>query len=142
MTLPHFPHSEMTPNENLHFAMGLMAYAMAYTDGTVQPEEREKFKKIVESELRNHHESFNITDIVFKVMELRHQDRETTYTMAMHTLKVNSHYLSPTLKSCFLRLILKIAEAYPPVTTEEKALYDRFQKDIEPLHGDPVYYGS
>ena len=42
----------------------------------------------------------------------------------------------------FFNVIEKIAKAYPPITAEEKALYTRFKNDIEPLHGDPIYYSK
>lgn len=138
----NFPHSEMSPLENLHFAMGLVAYAMAYADGTVQREERQKFTAIVEAELRCKQENFSVSDIIFKLLDKRHHERESTYQMAMHQLKTNSHYLSPAMKQTFLNVANKIAKAYPPVTPEEKALYDRFENDIAPLKGDPVYYGN
>ena len=137
-----FSHSEMSPNENLHYAIGMIAYAMAYADGKVQREEKEKFHAIVEAELRCKRKSFNISDIVFSIMEKRHHDRESTYNSAMHEIRTNSHYLSPEIKATFLSVIQKIAKAYPPITAEEKALYERFVSDIEPLHGDPVYYGK
>lgn len=140
MNNQHFPQSEMSPHENLHFAIGMIAYAMAYADGAVHPEERVKFHNIVEAELRCKHESFNISDIIFKVMDKRPHDRESTYNMALHQLQTNSHYLSPELKETFLSVIRQVAKAYPPVTPEEKSLYERFEKDIAPLHGDPVYY--
>jgi hypothetical protein len=36
----------------------------------------------------------------------------------------------------------KVAEAFPPVTEGEQGLISRFKKDIEPLKGDPIYYGK
>jgi hypothetical protein len=34
----------------------------------------------------------------------------------------------------------KVAKAYKPVTIDEMSLIEKFRKDIEPIHGDPVYY--
>jgi hypothetical protein len=75
-------------------------------------------------------------------MEKDKFDTETTYQWAMKEIRTNSHYLSPGLKQTFIKVMEKIAKAYPPVTGEEKDILDRFKKDIEPIHGDPVYYDN
>ncbi len=142
MSQKHFAHSEMSPIENLHYAIGMVAYSMAIADGEVQKEEHDKIRAIVEAELQNNKQSFNVSEIIFSLMEKRHHLREDTYNMAMHQIRNNSHYLSPELKQTFFDIIEKIAKAYPPVTAEERALYERFNKDMDPLHGDPVYYSS
>lgn len=132
----------MTPIENLHYAIGEIAYAVAHADGTVQKEEREKFHSIVEAELRNKDYAFNISDIIFQIMERDKRDSKTVYDAAMHQIKVNSHYLSPKLKETFIRVMEKIAEAYPPVAPVEQEMLIQFEHDIQNLIGDPVYYGD
>lgn len=130
----------MTSLENLHYAIGQLAYAIARIDGSVQQEERKKFHNIVEAELRCHDYDFNISDIIFQIMDKDKMDTETTYNWAMKEIKLNSHYLSPHLKKTFIKVIEKIAKAYPPITEEEKNIIERFKKDIEPIIGDPVFY--
>jgi tellurite resistance protein len=41
----------MTPVENLHYAIGELAIAVALADGEIQKEERDQFHKLVETEL-------------------------------------------------------------------------------------------
>ena len=130
----------MTPLENLHLAIGEIAYAVAKIDGKVQNEERQKFHNIVAAELRTKDYDFQISDIIFQIIDKDKMDAETTYDWAMKEIKLNSHYLSPELKLTFLRIMEKIAKAYPPVSLEEKKFIERFKKDIEPINGDPVYY--
>lgn len=130
----------MTPLQNLHYAIGELAYAMACADGIVQKEERKEFHDIVAAELRCKDYDFDFSDIIFQIMEKDGQSTEVAYSMALKNIKENSHYLSPELKQTFIRVIEKIARAYPPVTPEEKSFLERFKKDIEPIHGDPVYY--
>ncbi|PBQ30508.1 hypothetical protein CNR22_01570 [Sphingobacteriaceae bacterium] len=132
----------MRPQENLHYAIGLMAYAIARADGAVQKEERQKFFDLVHAELKREHYDFDIASIIFQVMDKDQSSLEDTYHWAINQIKVNSHYLSPSLKTTFIRVMEKVAKAYPPVTVEESSLLDRFKKDIEPLHGDPVYYSK
>ncbi|MEI6020058.1 MAG: hypothetical protein WCR21_02935 [Bacteroidota bacterium] len=142
MSLKPFMHSEMSPNDSLHYAIGLIAYCMAAADGKVQLQERQKLKSIVDAELRCKDDAFEVTDIVFQMMDKKHIDRESTYNWALHEIKNNSHYLSPVIKATFLSVISKMATAFPPVTPEEKVLYEKFAAEIEPLNGDPIYYSK
>lgn len=131
----------MTPLENLHSAIGELAYAIARADGKIQKEEREKFQNIVAAELRCKDYGFNVSDIMFQILDReKFIDTDTAYEWAMKEIKINSHYLSPELKETFIRVIEKVAKAFPPVTSEESNLIERFKKDIAPLTGDPVYY--
>jgi len=132
----------LTPLENLHYAIGEMAYAMARVDGKVQLEERKKFHDIIESELKNKEYSFDISAIIFQIMDKDKQDSKTAYIWGMNQIRTNSHYLSPGLKKKFMNVIEKVAEAYPPVTREEQDLIDKFKKELEPINGDPVYYNQ
>lgn len=130
----------MNPVENLHYAIGQLAFAVAFTDGKIQKEEREKFQEIVAEELSHKDHGFDVSDIVFQIMGKDKMDSNTTYDWAMKEIKANSHYLSPELKQKFIKVMEKVASAYPPITTDESSIITRFKKDIEPIHGDPVYY--
>ena len=131
----------MRPLQNLHSAIGELAYAIARADGTIQKEERQKFHDIVAAELRCKDYDFDISDIIFQILDKdKYIDSQTSYDWAMKEIRLNSHYLSPQLKETFIKVMEKVAKAYPPVTNEEKEILERFKKDIEPLKGDPVYY--
>lgn len=130
----------MTPTENLHYAIGEMAYAIARADGAVQKEERQKFHDIVAAELRMKDQGFNISDIIFKIMDKDKTSTKDAYNWAMGQIRVNSHYLSPQLKETFIKVIEKVAKAYAPVTIDETDIIEKFKKDIAPLKGDPIYY--
>lgn len=131
----------MTPLQSLHNAIGELAYAIARADGTVQKEERQKFHAIVSAELRCKDYDFDISDIIFQILEKdKVIDSATAYEWAMKEIKLNSHYLSPELKQTFINVIEKVAKAFPPVTEEEKSVLAKFRNDIEPLIGDPIFY--
>ncbi len=133
----------MTPEQNLHNAIGQLAYAIAKADGAIQKEETKKFHAIVEAELRCKDYDFDVSDIIFQVLEKdKFIDSNTAYDWAMKEIKLNSHYLSPSLKETFIKVIEKVAKAFPPVTAEEQKLVERFKMDIAPIHGDPVYYNK
>ncbi len=55
----------MSPIENLHYAIGELAYAVASADGAVQEEERQKFHDIVKAELSKNEYTFDVSDIIF-----------------------------------------------------------------------------
>lgn len=132
----------MTPLENLHSAIGQLAYAIANADGKVHQEERKRFHSIVEAELRCKDHDFDVSAIIFQIIDKDKMDSETTYKWAMDEIKLNSHYLSPQLKETFIKVIEKIAKAYPPVCLSEQVMINRFKKDIEKIHGDPIFYES
>jgi uncharacterized tellurite resistance protein B-like protein len=130
----------MNPLENLHYAIGQLAFAVAFTDGKIQKQESENFHKIVAEELKNKSYDFDVSDIIFQVMEKDKMDSKTVYDWAMKEIKTNGHYLSPQLKEKFIAVMQKIAAAFPPVTNEESDLINKFKKDIETINGDPAYY--
>ncbi|MGZ3904614.1 MAG: hypothetical protein ACXVC6_13015, partial [Bacteroidia bacterium] len=79
----------MTPTENLHYAIGELAYAMARVDGKVQKEERQKFHDIVAAELRCKDYSFDFSDIIFQILDKDKQPIEDVYKWAIKHIKTN-----------------------------------------------------
>jgi uncharacterized tellurite resistance protein B-like protein len=130
----------MTPTENLHYAIGELAYAIASADGKVQQEEKKRFHDIIVELFRGNEYDMDVSEIIFKIMEKEKTPTKDAYNWAVKQIKLNSHYLSPDLKETFIKVVQKVAEAYPPVTREEKELIERFHHDIHDLKGDPIYY--
>lgn len=131
----------MTSLESLHYAIGQLAYAIARADGAIQEEERKIFHEIVTAELSNKDYDFNVSDIIFQILEKdKYTDIQTSYDVAMKEIRLNSHYLSPKLKETFIRVLEMIAESFPPVTSGELDILNKFKKDIAPLKGDPIFY--
>ncbi len=132
----------MTPTENLYYALGEMAYAIAMADGRIQNDEAKKFHSILESELKVDVDSLSVADIIFHIMEKDHVDAETAYTNAINQMKLNSQYLSAQMKLSFLHVAEKVAKAFPPPLRSEKNMIVRFRKDISEIEGDPVFTGE
>jgi uncharacterized tellurite resistance protein B-like protein len=133
--------NKMSPIENLHYAIGELAYSVAKADGQVQPAERKKFRDMVVEELEKDNYGCNVAHIIFQIMDKDEATMPDSYHWALKTLKTNSHYLTDGLKERFICVMEKVASAYPPVTVEEEALMVRFRKDIAPLKGDPDLIG-
>ena len=132
----------MTSIQNLYYAIGELAYAIAISDGIIQQKEREKFYAIVEAELRCKKYDFDIAKIIFQIMSKDKINSEDSYNRAMQQIRLNSHYLSPELKKTFIAVIEKVARAFKPVTLEEFEMIVRFKNEIKLINGDPVYYNS
>ncbi|HLP12369.1 MAG TPA: hypothetical protein VK177_10595 [Flavobacteriales bacterium] len=137
----HLKPYTMSPLENLHYALGQLAYAVACADGVVQKEERHRFQDLVAAELRCKEYGFEIADIIFKIRDKdKTNDVKTTYDIAMKEIRLNSDYLSPELKRTFIRTMEKVARAYLPITHEEWSIIEKFKTEIESVHGDPNIY--
>jgi uncharacterized tellurite resistance protein B-like protein len=130
----------MTPTENLHYAISQLAYAVAYADGKTQNEERIKFHNLVASELRAKDYNFDISDIIFMIMDQGQKSIKNCYNCAITQIRLNSNYLSPRLKNDFIRVIGHVANAYPAITAEEREILEKFNTEISVIQGDPVYY--
>ena len=130
----------MKPKESLHYALGLLAYAIARADGEIRKEERQCFADIVAAELRKHNEDFNVSDIIFQVLDKEEfVTTKDAYDWAMNQIRTNSRYLSPELKNTFINVMEKIAKAYPPVSMDTVRLLEKFEEDMELIQNDLVH---
>jgi uncharacterized tellurite resistance protein B-like protein len=120
----------MEPIENLYYALGQLAYAIARADGNIQPEEKLALQAILAEETRDHGVDFDNAEIVFNLMERDETDALKSYEWAMNELKRNSHYFIPAIRDKFVQALERIARAYPPLVPEEKRLLERFKKEV------------
>jgi DnaJ-domain-containing protein 1 len=126
----------MTPLQNLYYATGELAYAIACADGEVQKAERQKFHDIVAEELSSEQFGFDISLIIFQVMDKTNTSSAQAYETAMEQLRSNSQYLNLALKDKFIKVMEKAAEAFPPVTMEENEFIEKLKSDLTLLHTD------
>ena len=132
----------MTPLDNLYYAIGELAYAVARADGEIQPAELDRLRSIVKEQVKRHKSGYEIAEIIFQVMQKEAAAPADAYNRAMKDVRLNSHYLSPELKEIFVAIMEEVAAAFPPVTGSEKSLIEKFRSEIAGLNGDPVYYNS
>jgi uncharacterized tellurite resistance protein B-like protein len=123
----------MTPTQNLYYALGELAYAIAKCDGTIQEEEKRILHDIVSSEIRKENVDFDYSEIIFTIMAKDHTDSETSYHWALSEIKTNRHYFNEEYKDKFVKVLCKVAEAFPPVTSQEQSLIERFKTDVSKL---------
>lgn len=133
----------MNSTQNLFYALGEFAYAIALADGKIQQQEKQALRNILIEEFKDNGKEYDFTEIVFEVLRKDEIGNiETTYNLALKELKLNSHYLSPEMKEKFVRILQKVADAFPPATLKEVAIIEKFKRDISALKGDPVYYAQ
>ena len=125
----------MEGKQNIYYALGILAFAVAKSDGTIQQEEKDKLFEIVEREI-SHSIDFEYAEIIFQLLERDQLGYENTYSWAIEELKKGRHYLSPEIKEKMVETLKQIAMSFDKVSSEESDIIIRFKKDIEKIGSD------
>lgn len=119
----------MDSQQNLYYALGILAYAIAKADGEVQKEESKMIHSIVVEEM-DHDLNFNYSEIIFDLLQKDKRSFDQVYEWAMSEFEIGKHHFTSQMKKDFIIVITKIAEAFPPNTKDEKKLISQFEKDL------------
>ena len=119
----------MNSKQHLYYALGILAYAVAKTDGAIQTEERKMISSIVKQE-SGHVMDFEYVEIIFSLLQKENYEPNKVYEWAMNAFRLGEHYFTPLMKEQFVSVIKKIAEAFPPTIEEEKNLIEKFSRNI------------
>lgn len=123
----------MTPKQSLFYALGELAYAIASADGAIQKEEKKTLHQILDKEFKNRQWDFDYSEIIFQILEKDKTNLKTAYDWSLKEIKTHSDYLNREMKEKFVNVIEKVAEAFPPITKEErKVIYD-FIRELNAL---------
>ena len=125
----------MEGKQNIYYALGILAFAIAKSDGRIQPEEKEKLFEIVNSEM-GHDIDFEYAEIIFQLLERDNPGFEKTYNWAIEELDKGRHYLSPDIKQKMVDTIEQIATSFNKISSQEEDIIKRFKKDIEHIGSD------
>lgn len=125
----------MEAKQNIYYALGILAYAIAKADGKVQLEEREKLFEIVKREA-NHSIDFQYAQIIFQILEKDKPGYRNTYHWAINELKKGRHYLSPEIKEKMIHTLKEIAMSFNLISEEEKSIINQFKIDLESIGSD------
>ncbi len=123
----------MSPRQQLCYALGELAYAVAKIDGEVVKEEREKLHKIISEDLSPVDYNFEISKIIFEMVDKQNKDAETVYNDAVKTIQCYSDSFDRDMRLVFLRTLEKIERASPPIVSAQKELLQRFRHEIKQL---------
>ncbi len=125
----------MEGKQSIYYALGILAFAVAKSDGKIHKQEKEKLLEIVKKEM-DHNIDFQYTEIIFELLERESDGYEKTYVWAIEELKKGRHYLSPEIKEKMIETIKQIAASFDNVSSEESVLIERFKKDLEIIGSD------
>jgi uncharacterized tellurite resistance protein B-like protein len=125
--------------QELYYALGELCYAIAKADGVIQKEEKDRLHSILETEFRGRRGGFETTEIIFQILQREGMDSKTAYDWAIREIKLNSQYVSETLKKHFISVINNVATSFPPGSIEERKLIDDFIRELNNIQGDPVF---
>lgn len=132
----------MTPIQNLYMALGEAAYAVAMADGKVQKEEQQKFEHLLKMEFSKLGLDFDYADIIFQLLKKDVMEPRTAYTWCLREMRLNSQYVSQSMKEKFVEVIKEVAAAFPPITKQERGYIDDFIYQLKSINGDPVFIGE
>ena len=125
----------MDARELPFYGLGMIAFAMASSDGRIQANERNELHNIVSEWSDNFEQDFDIAEIIFSVLKKTPpMNMKDGYENGMKQIRLGSDHLTPYLKEKFLFLINDIAHAFPPVTDDEKALLEQFEDDLNDIN--------
>lgn len=119
----------MDSKQQLYYALGLLAYAVAKADGKIQNEERQAIHDIVVAET-DHNMDFSYSEIIFSILQKEDRGFDKVYDWAMKYFEQGKHHFSPAMKEQFIRVIKQVAEAFPPTTTAENEVVRKFITEI------------
>lgn len=129
----------MTPLQNLYYALGELAYAMAKADGQVQSKEKDKLHYILQTEFGKSNSDIDTTEIIFNVLQKDAVPAEVAYERAIIQFQLCSHYISDQLKQQILNTLHSLAVAFPPLDIEEHKMLLKTFEELKKIKGDPTF---
>ena len=114
----------MEGKQNIYYALGILAFAIAKSDGKIQPEEKEKLFEIVNKEM-GHDIDFEYAEIIFQLLERDNPGFDKTYRWAIEELDKGRHYLSPEIKQKMVDTIEQIAISFNKLSSQEEDIIKR-----------------
>lgn len=116
--------------QHLYYTLGQLAYAFARTDGQLNKSEKEKLCKIFTDEVQKSEVAFDLSDIIFRIVEKEKKDFESTYNWAILSFKLGRENISQEIKKQFLYIIKKVVETFPRGDNRQQEFIKRFEKDL------------
>lgn len=120
----------MEGKQNLYYALGQIAYAVAKADGSIQNEEKQKLHDIVLEHIKLHDTEFDISEIIFHVLQKENLSFQHAYNWGIKELSKYSYYLTDDMKIDFIATVEKIAYAFDSMTIEEESVIEKFRQDL------------
>ncbi|CAG5078825.1 hypothetical protein [Parvicella tangerina] len=120
----------MTAKEHLYYGFGQVIYSLSFSDGEIQEEEKRKLEELVtEIAGENNSSVIQVTHIIFQLL-----DKEQVFTTqemladGIKNMKLGDQYFTTDQKELFLRILLEVAEAFPPAVDEELEVVSEYKR--------------
>jgi len=123
----------MEGKQRLYFALGNVAYAVAMADGKLEAQEKKKVHDIVVKETAHCAVDFDISEIIFHVLQQHHNSADSAYDWGLKAFEMSKSWLTEDLKVDFFGVLEKIARAIDGINESEQKMLDRFRKDMDEL---------
>jgi uncharacterized tellurite resistance protein B-like protein len=118
--------------ENIHRAMGSLAYAIAVADGVIQNQEKEVILKLATQEFQLSNTDSEWINAMFVQLEEKSVGLNEAYEYAIDTLEANRHDydFDNAMKARCVSFMKKIADAFGETDYKERSVIERFSADI------------
>ena len=118
--------------ENIHRAMGSLAYAIAVADGNIQATEKETILKLATKEFQLSDTDSEWINKMFTELESQGINVTDAYNYALDTLEANryDYDFDDSVKARCLSFMKKIADAFGETDLQEQSIIERFSEDI------------
>lgn len=118
--------------ENIHRAMGSLAYAIAMADGEVQPEEVDTIKRLAQKEFELSETDNEWIKKMFEQLASSKISLDDAYNYAIDVLESNryDYDFDEGMKKKCVNFMKKIADAFSEISYSEVSIIHRFEKDM------------
>jgi uncharacterized tellurite resistance protein B-like protein len=119
--------------QNIHMAMGSLAYAIAKADGQIQEQEKEIIRKLAQKEFELNDSDNEWIKNMFANLEENQITLEDAYNYALDVLEANRYDFDfdQSMKEKCVRFMERIAEEIDGVSTDEQMIIKKFKMDIK-----------
>ncbi len=120
--------------QHLFYGLGQITYAIAMSDGKVQPEEHDTLMQKIKDGIQKLGADLSYSEIVFKLYQKDHSgDVDFLYSEGIKNINLGKHHFSEELRGKFIEFAASVAEAYNSVDNNEDRLLTRFKNDVKNL---------
>ena len=118
--------------QNIHIAMGSLAYAIAKADGIIQQEEITTIKKLALEEFEVEDVDSEWIEKMFKKLERDNITIEDAYNYAIDTLEANryDYDFDLVMKNKCIKFMSRIADAFADTSIAEQAIIEKLNQYV------------
>ncbi|MFL5731269.1 MAG: TerB family tellurite resistance protein [Cytophagaceae bacterium] len=119
--------------QNIHMAMGSLAYAIAKADGQIQEQEKEIIRQLAQKEFELNDSDNEWIKKMFANLEENQISLNDAYQYALDVLESNrfDFDFDKIMKDKCVRFMERIAEEFGGVSNDEQLIIKRFKNDMQ-----------